>query len=169
MTIRDYLKNLGATEQQLSAKVIEIMEQKMLFDTDLADLSADTVAKILGDLIKNVGAAATRLESFMVQEKFAANDLERKMTQAQARSDLLEKIVYEANAGISNIEIHNPDVKDAVVAYAAVLKATREVFGEEKMTEDVMAHAVDAGSYIAWRGMTGREETSRTSQQKVRL
>ena len=166
MTIRDYLKNLGATEMMLSAKVVELMEQKMLFDTDLADLSADTVAKILGDLVKNVGAAATRLESFTVHEKYAADDLERKMAQAQAQSDMLQKIVHEATAGISNIEIHNPDVKDAVVAYAAVLKATREVFGEENMTEDVMAHAVDAGSYIAWRGMTGREETSRTSQQK---
>ena len=46
------------------------------------------------------------------------------------------------------------DVQDAIMAYDAVLKSTVDVFGDI-LEPSVMIAAIEAGSYIAWRGIMG--------------
>lgn len=48
------------------------------------------------------------------------------------------------------INDETPAVK-AVATYKFVLEATKEVFGEENMTVEVMKQAIDAATYISYR------------------
>ena len=47
---------------------------------------------------------------------------------------------------------------NAIIAYKNILAATKEIFGEENMTEEVMVKAIEAGSYGAWRSIMGGKD-----------
>ena len=66
--------------------------------------------------------------------------------------DIYEALMY----------IKDSQTKDGVLAYAEVLAATREIFGEENLTENVMIAAIQAGSYLGWRGIMGPKYTEPT-------
>lgn len=55
--------------------------------------------------------------------------------------------------------ISDHDLKDAVACFNSTLTITKEVFGEEKMTEAVICKAIEAGSYIAYRAIMGEAAT----------
>lgn len=49
---------------------------------------------------------------------------------------------------------------DALIAYRIVLQNTKEIFGEEKLTENVMMKAIEAASYIGYRSIMGEAAQS---------
>lgn len=51
--------------------------------------------------------------------------------------------------------IEDSKVRDAVNMYQLMLKATKETFGDENMTENVIIKAIEAGSFGAWRSIMG--------------
>ncbi|MBQ1286353.1 MAG: hypothetical protein IIY19_07910 [Lachnospiraceae bacterium] len=54
----------------------------------------------------------------------------------------------------------DPKIMDAIILYREILKATKEAFGEEKMTEEVIVNAITAGSFSVWRGIMGGKNDS---------
>ena len=65
---------------------------------------------------------------------------------------------YKAVIERLNLTISSRDVQDAVMAYDAVLKSTVDVFGID-VDPSVMIAAIEAGSYIAWRGIMGPKQS----------
>ena len=54
--------------------------------------------------------------------------------------------------------IDDRDIRNAVAAFNSTLGITRNIFGEENMTEAVMCKAIEAGSYIAYRSIAGEAQ-----------
>lgn len=63
--------------------------------------------------------------------------------------------------------VRDSQIQDGVMAYAGVLAATREIFGTENMSEDVMIAAIQAASYIGYRGVMGPKYTEQTSTRRI--
>lgn len=51
--------------------------------------------------------------------------------------------------------IMDKDLRESVLAYGNMLQATKNIFGEENMTENVMIAAIQAASYTAYRNVMG--------------
>jgi len=154
MTIREYLKRLGATDNELTAKVVARMEQQMLIDSDLSEFQPDTVMSILSRAADGLSIANDKMVSNIDHASQTLKRLQNAMGEAMAQLDDLRS----QTAGIKDAIIANPETKDAVMAYAATLRATKEIFGAEAMTADVIIAAVNAGSYMAWRSIMGPKE-----------
>lgn len=56
--------------------------------------------------------------------------------------------------------LFDKDLRDSVLAYGNMLQATKNIFGEEKMTENVMIAAIQAASYTAYRNVMGPAASS---------
>lgn len=61
----------------------------------------------------------------------------------------------EVNQKNINVPIENPKLRDMAVMFNYMLAATKEVFGKENLTENVMMKALEASSYCVWRGIMG--------------
>ena len=62
--------------------------------------------------------------------------------------------------------INDRSTKDAVMAFANVLRIVKDIFGEERMSENIMLQAIEAGSYIGYRTIMG--EAAQTAPYKRR-
>ena len=45
----------------------------------------------------------------------------------------------------------NDNIQDIMLVYRGILETTRDVFGEENMTEDVIRSAICEAGSMAWR------------------
>jgi hypothetical protein len=165
MTIREYLKSLGATDNELLAKVVKRMEDAMLFDSDLKQFAPDTVLKVLAVSAEALNAANGEIRYNIIKAEEDKGMLEKAITDAERQLDDLKK----QTAGIKEAKINSPETRDAVMAYAATLNATREIFGADSITPEVMVAAINAGSYIAWRGIMGPKNNDVSEFQPRRL
>lgn len=53
------------------------------------------------------------------------------------------------------VYINDRSTRDAVMAFANVLRIVKDIYGEERMSENVMLQAIEAGSYIGYRSIMG--------------
>jgi len=165
MTIREYLKSIGATENELSAKVVARMEHLMMTESDLSEFKPDTVMKILKGAIDGLDIANNHVQRNIDEAEAKAKNLRVLIDNARIEAnDLIDQTKH-----LSELKIRNPDIKDAVMAYAAILRATKEVFGMDSISAEVMCRAIEAGSYVAYRGVMGPKwtETEYNGRRKV--
>ena len=164
MTIREYLTSLGAKDAELSAKVVSRMEKAMLFDTDITQFKLDTAVSVINNATSALYSASHETDSTINRAKTEQINLEGVIRRAQSEiADLKTQ-----TAGIRDAKINNSDTRDAVMAYAATLNATREIFGADNITPEVMVAAINAGSYIAWRGIMGPKDNENRIQSRTR-
>ena len=52
----------------------------------------------------------------------------------------------------------NDNVQDILLAYRGILEITRDVFGEENMTEDVIRSTICEAGSMAWRIASASDE-----------
>jgi len=162
MTIREYLKKLGATDQELTAKVVQRMEKAMLIDADLEQFPADTVLKIITGAASGLENANGKAQGTINLMNSTAAELLKAVDSARAQLEDLKR----QTSGIKDAKINSPETRDAVMAYATVLNATKEIFGENGLEPDVMIAAINAGSYIAWRGIMGPKDPEMSTNWK---
>lgn len=162
MTIREYLKSLGATDAELKAKVVERMEQAMLFDTDITSLTPNALIDYINNATDKMLLAAHTLngaENTISNININARPIENRLKTLVQQAEEKRKELQEGIVTAEKSTITNTDLKDAVLAYAEVLKATKAVFGEAAMTDTTITSAIEAGSDIAWRGIMGPKYT----------
>ena len=155
MTIKEYLKSIGAKDGELTANVVKLMEKAMLFDVDIKDLQLDTVL----DMVKTENKRTEDVCYRLIDKR---NEAEAEITKLDGKIKYAESVCAAKDVEIRAIQagfINDNALKDAVAAYRAVLQSTVEVFGADKLTSEVMAEAINAGSYIAWRGIMGPKDT----------
>ena len=163
MTIREYLESIGATQSELGAKVVKRMEEAMLADVDLSKFSADTALKALDSAADKLDSLNKTYAILREREERSEKSLDSAILRA---NDALNELKAQT-AGICDVKINNAETKDAVAAYTATLRATKEIFSEENMTEKVMIAAINAGSYMAWRSIMGPKDND--EKPKVRV
>lgn len=61
-----------------------------------------------------------------------------------------------------SVTVKDKSTLEAINAFTMVLLRTKEVVGEEAMTEAVWEKAIEAASYCAWRTGSGPKQTQRS-------
>ena len=75
-------------------------------------------------------------------------------------AELARKLdVLSTETNISYID--DRDIRNAVAAFNTTLNITKNIFGDDKMTETVICKAIEAGSYIAYRSIMGEAAPQR--------
>ena len=145
-SLKERLVELGATEAQLKSKVVTLMEDSMIDDEALR---SETVRKELAELHRQTKDAGSQTEKYR-----------RSLYLAQKEMSDLRKNIQAANTFAIDSVISNESVKDGVIAYKRMLESTRDVFGADAMTEEVVCKAIEAASYGMWRSVMGPKSGS---------
>ena len=66
------------------------------------------------------------------------------------------------------VPIEDPKMRDMAIMFNYMLAATKEVFGEKNMTENVMMKALEASSYCIWRGIMGGKDSGQYDYRNTR-
>lgn len=164
MTIREYLVSLGATQAELTAKVVTRMENAMLIDSDIDNFKPDTVLKLINEATNGICVANNNAKDTISKAQFVKREIERATQEANTQ---LEDLRVQT-AGLREMKVNNRDTRDAVMAYAATLNATKEIFGDSNMTQDIMLAAIKAGRYIAWRSIMGPKQHEENNRPRIR-
>ena len=111
-------------------KAAGVSDKKMMTDTyrDVKEVIMNNPEVALADCPENIKTAASLLKE-------------------------LREIVRELP---DHCMIQDRDLRESVLAYGDMLAATKNVFGEENMTESVMVAAIQAASYTAYRNIMGQ-------------
>lgn len=144
MGLREWMAERGATEQQLNAKVVNMVEEAM---TDDAVTSSATAKAMVAGLVKSVERADAK-----------ADALARGVGRLEDRYGKVLALLEEAERDARGAVIHSEQVKDGVLAFRKVLEAVRETFGEDRMSDAVMCAAIEAASYGMWRAVMGPKD-----------
>lgn len=126
--LKTVLREMGASQQQLQNSIVGKCEKALTENKDFV-----------------AGISESRAE-----------DIIRRISEGEKRMSELGNSLIKFESAIAG-GIVNRDVADAVIAYRMVLEATKNVFGDD-CTQDVICKAIEAGSYVAWRGIMGPKQ-----------
>lgn len=158
-SLRDVLVENGATEGQLNSKVYAMIE-KALTDGAVSEYETckDMVERLkhaTNNALNDVGKAYqaySRVNDHMHNIDLIYEDV---MTRLQ-----------EVDVAASQQVITDEKAKNALLVYRGVLEMTADVFGKERMTDAVMAAAIEAGSYAMWRTVMGGKFPENDQEQQ---
>ncbi len=160
--VREALRQMGATDAQLKAKVVDFIEESMLSDEEVrSETVKSELRKMWSDQhnLHNKQSAISR----------DISGLERRANAVDKRVAEYEKKLELADKAISEHVIEDVAVKDGLLAYKSILESTKSVFGEEKMTEAVICRAIEAASYGMWRSVMGPKDPKDGNKSGRRL
>lgn len=153
------LRRLGASEAQIKSSTAKLFEKAMLEDSGFCEkVAADALERIA----KSVTAATANASyiddkckealngAIAYAEKFEQG-LKAEIASYEDQRKKCEAYIQQNKSAV----IYDADLSEAVKAYKAVLAATKEVFGESSNSPEAIVAAINAGSYIAWRGIMG--------------
>ena len=147
-TIRDLVVELGATDQQVDSKIFHMVEQA------IADNAVDGLAdarKSVVDLQSKLDNASSGLDSSISRAMGLYSQLNHTIAEAkEARGEL--------SASVDDVRINDEALRDAINAYTMILSRTKDVLGDDAMTEPVIIQLLETASYGLWRSIMGPKE-----------
>ena len=157
MDIRERLRDKGATDAQINAKVVDLLEEVIaeMTDEELNELGFAVTQEVRNALVKAVKEMV--FEKQKIEKSFWR--INQEIQYAQSISKELREKVDPYRSFIEKNYKAMDSITDSVKAihtYKGILEATKEVFGED-MPVEVMAEAIKAGSYGAWRAIMGEK------------
>ena len=152
MDVKQYLESHGATQSQLDSKTTEMVISGLL-DEEIA--SSDTVRAEFSKMREGISAA-----------KFKSDAIMRGLEGYEKRFQSLERLMSDAEKCASDRVIDDQRVVDGVNAFTRMLESTRDVFGEDSMTESVICAAIEAASYGFWRSVMGSKHDDAPKRKK---
>lgn len=81
------------------------------------------------------------------------------------KSDAVNEYAKYAES-LKECAITNPNTRDALNLYTAILTTTKDIFGEEKLTEQVMIKLLETASYGIWRSIMGSKNGDDNNSDK---
>lgn len=143
------MEQLGANKSQLTSNTLALAVKAIAEDESVIP---DTVRLDIARLASAVNIASKRLEESNQKLKFTIEsaDYNCKKIEEEARKATEN---YEQAKRREESVITDKDLSEAVKAYRAVLQATTDVLGT--LDKETQIAAINAGSYIAWRGIMG--------------
>lgn len=164
MNIREALKEHGATDQQLSAKVVDLVEEVLaeLTDETIKEIGVHRAVVIRNDLIERI----TELDAAISEFTIATHRYETAQREAWDTYNAVENLVHPLRAFI---DAHPKlgevgDSMKAIATYKGMLEATKDVFGDQ-LSDEVMSASIEAASYGAWRTIMGEAQPSTTRKR----
>lgn len=148
MNIREAMEKKGANKAQLESRTVEMIEEIIAENEGVVSSTASCYKQTLEANLKRYNSAVSLL----------AREIDRLESKSKALRGEFSKTQADVSKAVSQYEqkiIEDSRMKDALIMYSHMLGITKEVFGEENMTESVMMQAIEAGSYAIWRGIMG--------------
>lgn len=159
-TLEQFLKEHGATDQQLASRVVKILEDAAMNE----EVSrSKTVRETVENLERRVSSAASTAYSY-----------ERTVEAVDAHIETLRKKVADIEGGVEKQVasrcIRSSDVLDGLLAYERILQVTVEVFGTQgrELSDEVICRAIDAASYGMWRSVMGPKSLETDNRARKR-
>lgn len=157
MDIREALREHGATDQQLSAKVVDLIGEVLaeMSEESVKEIGAHQAIEIRNNLIEKIYKLDTATSEF----NKAAQRAESADRQARKTYEELRDLIYPLQTFINT----HPEIGDlgdsmkAIATYKGMLEATKDVFGES-LSDEVMSASIEAASYGAWRTIMGEAQ-----------
>lgn len=143
------MEQLGANKSQLTSNTLALAVRAIAEDESVIP---DTVRLDVVRLASNIENASKRLEDANAKVKYSIESAEyvtRKIKEEAQKATENYEVAKRREASV----ITDKDLSEAVKAYRAVLQATTDVLGN--LDKDTQIAAINAGSYIAWRGIMG--------------
>ena len=171
--LEETLRALGASDAQLKSSTAKLFERAMIEDSEFCQkVTADAMERIAKEY-ENAERTAdwmnAKCENAISLAKATGEALLREINRESDRlaseSKRLETLKKETKDFIYDAELN-----EAVKAYRAVLAATKEIFGEYiqgEVNQAAIVAAINAGSYVAWRGMMGPND-EKTKEKNTR-
>lgn len=157
MDIREALREHGATDQQIQAKVVDLIEEVLaeMSDEDRASGGVRTMVKIRSSLMNKLNELNGAIGDFNI----ASQSAERAKKDAWDAYSKVKDLVYPLQRFIdTHPEIGElGDSMKAIATYKGMLEATKDVFGEN-LSDEVMSASIEAASYGAWRTIMGEAQ-----------
>ena len=148
MNLRERMEEKGASPVQIKSKTVEIIEDIMAEDAGLIPVAAN-------DRAKEIEKALQRNDRDVRNLNYELSKI--KDTTASLRSEMQE-VIDTAQAFVDSNNgkrVENKKLKDAILTYNHLLVISKEVFGEDKMTENVIMQIIESSSYAFWRAIMG--------------
>lgn len=149
MDLLKKMEQLGANKAQLTSGTADIAIRAIAEDEGVIP---DTVRLYVERLADKVEKTSERLEEAQSKLKSTIDGAEyarRKIEEEAKKATENYEIAKRREASV----ITDKSLSEAVKAYRAVLQATTDVFG--KLDKETQIAVINAGSYIAWRGIMG--------------
>ena len=148
MNLRERMEEKGASPVQIKSKTVEIIEDIMAEDAGVIPVAANDRAKEIEKSLRKSGNEVRDLNYAISEMKRTINGLRGDMAEV---SNAAQTFV-DAN---NEKRVENKRLKDAILTYNHLLVISREVFGQEKMTENVIMQIIESSSYAFWRAVMG--------------
>ena len=143
MDLRQAASERGATEQQLNSKIFSIIEEVV----ESGEIDGMDVAK---NAQRRMAVSETELKAVTTRATVATNSL---LGATAAASETLAKL-EEANMSLADkvatMTVTDPKVRDALSAYAEVLRVTKDIVGEY-VSDAIWEKAIEEGGFLMWR------------------
>lgn len=155
MNLRDALAELGATDAQLNSKVFAMAERAV------ADGSVDG----LSDARKSVDALTSRIDASEKRFRYTCDSAQ---SAAGILSDLIkqaQEVIEPLSDNLDTVRVSDQNLRDAVNAYTLILSRTKQVLGDDAMTEAVIIQLLETASYGLWRSIMGPKDQPKQSKQ----
>lgn len=148
MDIKQRLIEKGLTPQQAGAKAVEVMQELIAEDSGCID-------NITAGYLRKVNDMCQKNEK---QAKLANNDfdyIKKQMIEMFRELRETRYAVENWESGERSKIVNDERLVDALNLYRAMLSDTKQVFGDDKMTEAVIIQAIEAAFYGMWRSIMG--------------
>lgn len=148
MDIKQRLIEKGLTPQQAGAKAVEVMQELIAEDSGCIDNITAGYLRKVNDMCQE-----NEKQVKLANSNFASinNQMIEMFRELRETKDVVEK--WEA--GERSKIVNDEKLVDALNLYRAMLSDTKQVFGDDKMTEAVIIQAIEAASYGMWRSIMG--------------
>lgn len=147
-TFKDRMREHGATPMQLDSGTARIAEDVV------AEMSSEELSELgtayIGERIHKLELLIERAEDIKAVGDALCGEMKYRSEEArQVLTDMYDKI--------DTLKIEaSEETKQATLLFANVLMQTKEAFGE-KLSDEVMKSAIEAGSYGMWRSIMGEK------------
>lgn len=136
-TLEEALLAKGATGAMLDSKTFKMAKEAV------AEGAVDGIADA-AEIARKADEAATNIQRTLTQLNKATDTAWSTLRAVNEANDRLRE-----NA--ASVIVTDPKTLEAINAYTMVLTRTKEVVGDDGMTDSVWEKAIEAASYCAWR------------------
>lgn len=163
MDIKQRLIEKGLTPQQAGAKAVEVMQELIAEDSGCID-------NITAGYLKKVNDMCQKNEKQAILANYDFEYIKKQMIEMFRELKETRYAVENWESGERSKIVNDEKLVDALNLYRAMLSDTKQVFGDDKMTEAVIIHAIEAASYGMWRSiMGGKFDDTQTGNKRGRI
>ncbi len=162
--LHSVMERMGATQSQLSSKTFDMAEKAIA--ESAVDGVATANARLRGferqveSTVFEVRQLAASTKANLEQSKSQIDALDNATKRAASVERKVDEKLSQLMASVDSITIKDAALLDAVNVYTLILDRTKQVLGEDALTEAVVVQLLETASYGLWRSIMGPKDSN---------